>query len=285
MNTVNSVEFVSEAGSILFPASFAAGWGLVKLDGWFGATGNKMPTRERPQADGAFPVSRVVRTSRVMSLDVECAFGSQGERESHLDELAAFGADGPVTMIVAGPNGRSARTVTIEESPYRNPTGVQSPIVSVDLIARDARRYAISSEVPWVSTPPPSSGRGLVWPAVSPLVWPGGGSSGRITITNGGLAPSAPEFRLRGGFSSALITCVETGSRIGLDRFVPSGSVVTVDTTERRATIDGQSDVSRWLRWREWELVPPGSSRSYQFDVSGPVDSPTLEGRVLSAWP
>lgn len=117
-----------------------------------------------------------------------------------------------------------------------------------------------------------------------PLIWPGGGSSGRITLTNTGKAPSSPQFRLLGGFDSALITSAETGARIGFDRLVPDGSVVSIDTAQHRATIDGQSDVSRWLRWREWEMVPPGESRSYQFDVVGPVGTPKLEGRVLSAW-
>jgi hypothetical protein len=91
-------------------------------------------------------------------------------------------------------------------------------------------------------------------------------------------------FRLYGGFSTALITSVETGARIGLDRLVPAGSVVTIDTAQHAATIDGQSDVSRWLRWREWELIPGGESRTYQFDATVPVGSPILEGRVLSAW-
>lgn len=65
--------------------------------------------------------------------------------------------------------------------------------------------------------------------------------------------------------------CLETGARIGFNRSVPVGSEVVIDTANRRATIDGQSDVSRWLQFREWELVPAGASRTFQFDATGVV--------------
>lgn len=284
MSEANSVELVNDSASLLIPASLSEGWGLVDLEGWFGATENKVPVTERPQADGAFAASKVLRTSRVVSFRVSHGSYDQATREQGVDELSAFGAKQPVMMIVDGPGGRTARTVTIESTQYLNRTGFEAPVVAVDVIARDPRRYAVSSDVPWQQTGPPTAGNGIVWPLVWPLVWPGGGSSGRVTLTNLGTAPSAPQFRLYGGFSSALITSVETGARIGLDRLVPEGSVVVIDTAEHRATIDGQSDVSRWLRWREWELIPPGESRSYQFDITGAVGTPILEGRVLSAW-
>lgn len=284
MSAASSVELFDGSTSLFVPASYSAGWGLVELEGWFGLSDNKVPVNERPQADGAFSTSRVLRTSRVVSFRAEFATASQGDRESAVDALSAFGAKVPVSMIVDGPGGRSARAVTVESVQYLNPSGVGLGLVAVDCIAHDPRRYAVSADVPWQSTGPASSGVGRTWPAIRPLVWPMGGSSGRITLTNSGKAPSAPQFRLVGGFSSVLITSAETGARIGFDRPVPVGSVVTIDTERHVATIDGQSDVSRWLRWREWELVPAGESRSYQFDVTGAVGSPVLEGRVLSAW-
>lgn len=273
-----------ELGPITFEDVAFTGWSFSDLVDWWGQTEDKFDVVERPQAHGAFEVNRSLRSSRAPSFSATFIGGTQADAEEAFDVLSGVGADGPVTMIVTTPAGRSARTVTVERVAPADHHGRPYGRVSVDLIARDPRRYEVDSDVPWVQTGPPSAGNGLVWPAVWPLIWPGGGSSGRITLTNRGKAPSAPQFRLYGGFASALVTCVESGARIGLDRVVAPGSVVSVDTALHTATIDGQSDVSRWLRWREWELVPPGESRTFQFDVTGPSGSPVLEGRVLSAW-
>lgn len=277
-----------QLGSLLLADFAEEGWAFSKLVDWWGLTDDKGEVVERPQAHGAFDVNESLRASRAISFEATFITSSQASAERAFDQLSSIGATGPVRTVVTSPAGRTARRVTVERVTPLNHRGQiagrVARVCAVDLIARDPRRYTLSEDSPWASTLPPSPGAGLVWPAVWPLIWPGGGSSGRITVTNEGTAPSAPEFRLAGGFSSALITCVETGARIGLDRLVLPGSVVVIDTELHRASIDEQSDVSRWLRWREWELVPAGESRSYQLDVTGPVGSPTLEGRVLSAW-
>lgn len=277
-----------QLGPILFEDFASQGWSFASLVDWLGSTDDKREVVERPQAHGAYDVTTSLRASRAISFRATFVCASQADGEGALDEISSVGADGPVVMIVTTPAGRTARRVTVERVTPVKHQGQKFGRVTVQadvyLIARDPRRYEVDTDVPWVQTGPPSAGNGLVWPAVWPLIWPGGGSSGRITLTNRGKAPSAPQFRLYGGFASALVTCVESGARIGLDRVVGPGSVVSVDTALHTATIDGQSDVSRWLRWREWELVPPGESRTFQFDVTGPSGSPVLEGRVLSAW-
>lgn len=273
-----------QLGPLTFEESGAAGWVFSDLIDWFGQTDDKDEEEERPQAHGAFESSKALRTSRAISFNAAYLGDSQAEVEDAFDTLAAVGAEGPVEVILTTDSGRSGRRVKVKVSTPKDHHGRPIGEVAVDMIAADPRRYALEEDSPWVSTEPPSAGAGLVWPAAWPLIWPGGGSSGRITLTNTGKAPTAPMFRLEGGFSSALITTVETGARIGLDRLLPVGSFVIVDTKLHRATIDGQSDVSRWLRWREWALIPAGESRTYQFDVTAPVGAPVLRGRALDAW-
>lgn len=274
-----------ELGGITFEDVAFDGWSFTGLTDWWGQTARKGGVEERPLADGAFEESTVLRSSRAISFVAQYIGGAQADAENAFDDLAAVGASGPVEMIVRTPAGASARRVTVENVEPVDHRGRRFGQIAVDLIARDPRRYALGADVPWLTSGPPSPGLGRTWPAVWPLIWPGGGSSGRIALTNVGKASSAPQFRLLGGFSTAMITCVETGSRIGFDRFVPAGSVVEIDTSNHTATIDGQSDVSGWLRWREWEMVPAGETRTFQFDVTDAVGSPQLEGRVLSAWP
>lgn len=271
-----------QLGTITFSDYALNGWVFENLKDWFGQTDDKMSVTERPQSHGAFQVTKSLRSSRAPGFTAHYLGESQAEVESAVDELAAVGAQGPVTITVDAANGPTSRLVSVETSAVEDIlTGEITGTVAVDMIARDPRRYA---DAAWVETGPPEAGSGLVWPVVWPAIWPGGGSSGRVALVNSGRAPSAPTFRLLGGFSSALITNVDTGERIGFDRPTPVGSVVEIDVAGRRATIDGQSDVSRWLRWREWSDVPPLSTRSFQFDPVDPVGSPKLQGRVFPAW-
>lgn len=265
----DSVELIRGSQSILFVTGYQYGWYLSSFQDWLGTSDDKVGTRERPQAHGAFDVSKSLRTAKTPSFRVgHNSMGDAVAVEAAIDELSAIGADGPVTMRVATPAGVSERVVSIQVT-HLDTEGLATGSVAVDCVARDPRRYDVNPQS--VSTGPAEAGQGRTWPAVWPLVWPGGGVSGRITLTNSGRAPSAPTFILGGGFDTALITCLETGSRIGFDRLVPVGSSVVIDTAERRAVIDGQSDVSRWLRFREWELIPAGESRAFQFDATGVV--------------
>lgn len=266
------------------PTIAFGGWEFWDLLDWRGLPGSKGRQDDRPNAHGSFPTDRDWRVAKVISFRARFIGVSLEQTENAIDELAALGAELPVLMTVASPAGTTARLVRVSTIKPMDGNSRRFASVAINVTADDPLRYAPESEVPWQRTGPPSAGLGLVWPAVWPLTWPGGGDSGRVVLTNVGKAASAPVFRLQGGFSSALLTCAETGSRIGLDRPVPAGSVVEISVADRTATIDGQSDLGRWLRWREWELVPPGESRSFQFDVTDPSGSPILEGRVLSAW-
>ena len=281
---VNQITLIDGSRSLVFPAITSHGWYFHSLDGWYGQTANKLRGQERPQAHGAFRRNRALRTSRAFSFKTGYRNGTPEEVEDAIAELASFGAEGEITVIVEDARRRTQRVSNVDIIDDQDPTRRYTGDMLVGLTSDDQRRYEVAADVPWVQTGPPSPGLGRTWPAVRPLIWPGGGSSGRITLTNTGQAASAPQLRVQGGFSTALITCVETGSRIGLDRLVPPGSVVEFDMEAHTATIDGQSDVGRWIRWREWETVPRGETRTFQFDVTDPVGSPILEGRVLSAW-
>lgn len=282
---VNSITLIQGTRTLVLPAITSHGWYFYSLEGWYGQTANKLRGEERPQAHGAFRRTRALRTSRAVTFKTGYRDGTPEEVEAETLELSAFGAEGEIVMIVEDALGRTQRIVNVDIIDDQDTNRRYTGDILVGLTADDARRYQVDTDVSWLQTGPPSAGMGRTWPAVRPLIWPGGGSSGRIALANTGTASSAPQLRVRGGFGSTLITCVETGARIGLDRLVPDGSVVVFDFDAHTATIDGQSDVSRWIRWREWETIPRGETRTFQFDVTDPVGSPVLEGRVLSAWP
>lgn len=266
-SAITLMPLVGTGAPVTLPSYAPTGWSFLELVDWWGSTPAKGRAEERPQAHGAFEASRSLRSSRAISFTANFIGATQAEVEEAFDTLSAVGAEGPVLMTVTTPAGSSHRVVTVEDtSPTRHRGGSGIGGMAVDLIAADPRRYSPGE---WLSTTPPAPGQGIVWPVVWPAVWPGGGSSGRVELANTGKAPSAPVFRLLGGFASALITSVENGRRIGFDRPVPAGSMVEIDASTKRAVLDGQSDVSRWLRFREWTEVPGLLSRTFQFDADG----------------
>lgn len=263
-------------------AAVLHGWMFSELTGWSGQTSNKVPVVERPQGHGAFKRDRATRSSRAITASVGFLGRTVAETQEALEVLSALGAEGPVVMSVTDDLGTTFRTVSVETVDPDDPHERTLVEAEVHMIAEDPRRYMAGD---WVQTGPPSDGLGLVWPVVWPAVWPGGGSAGRVVLPNAGRAPSAPVFRLYGPFPSATVTCVENGRRYRFDRPVPAGSVVEISATvagTRRAVLDGQSDVSRWLKLREWVDVPGLSSRSFQFDTSDPAA--LMMAKVDSAW-
>lgn len=269
---MNTITLTDGARQIVFPAVTDHGWYFFNLRGWHGQTSDKIRTEERPQAHGAFASSRSLRSSRGISFEVAYRDGTTTEVEEAVAELSSFGAESPILMTVEDDLGTTRRTVKVDSIPDRDDNRLYTGDMMVGLVAEDSRRYGITPSA--ASTGPAQPGQGLVFPEVWPLVWPAGGSSGRITLTNTGKAPSAPTFVLRGGFDTAMITCIETGARLGLSRQVPVDSSVVIDTESRTAIIDGQSSVSRWIQFREWETIPPGVSRTYQLDATGIVSIP-----------
>lgn len=258
------------------------GWTFRDLSGWWGGSPAKTRAVERPTGHGSFRRGVVRRSGAAISFEVKYAGVDHVEVEDAYDELAAVGADGPVRLTVTTGDGATWRDVVVEDAGMSSTRNGPRGAGVVDVTADDPRRYA---DAAWVGpVGPPAGGVGLVWPVVWPAVWPGGGSDGRIVLTNPGKAPSSPVFRLAGGFDDATITTVESGARLMITRPTPEGSVVEVDVAGRRVFLDGQDLPSRWLRFREWEDVPPLSDRTFQVEMTGPVGAAGFSGKVFPAW-
>lgn len=106
-----------------------------------------------------------------------------------------------------------------------------------------------------------------------------GGSSGRVTLTNAGTAPSWPVHRIAGptpesGFE---IVDVASGKRLRFVGAVPAGSHLLIDTATGAATLDDVADRSSLLVMREWTPVLAGGDATLAFLPLGPVSTPSWE--------
>lgn len=270
--TVGGVVFDGDDSDIL----------LTSFTGWGDGASMRRTRQPRSRAHGEFS-EQGYQSGLSVGLEAELYTSSVDAQDALLKQVVGILADGSYgTMTVESGSETLWAVVGREGQPLitRDMYGILAR-VRLQFSSPDPRRYQAGT---WQETAPPSDGAGLVWPVVWPAVWPGGGNPGRISLVNSGTAPSSPVFRLVGGFSSAVITCTDTAARVGFDRVVTAGSYVDIDVANRTATINGQSDVSRFLRYREWEEVPAERTRTYQFDPVGASGSPLLRGRVDPAW-
>lgn len=247
------------------------------LKGWWSGVSSDVPTTKRPQMHGEFQGNGTL-DGRLIT--IEGIIHSVEDQGADINAISSVLADGSLgLLLIEEPSGSKwAYVRRVGEPDTKILVYGKTAAYQVRFRARDPRRYSTGE---WQSTPPPSPGAGLVFPAVWPAKWPGGGATGRVTLPNDGRAPAPVSLVLNGGFSSALITCVESGARVGFDRPIPAGTSVVIENG--RATLNGQ-DVSRWLRYREWTDVPGMLSRTFQLQVTDPVGTPTLAGKVDHAW-
>lgn len=271
-----------QLGPTTFDGSATTGWVFQELVDWYSLTDDKVGITEKPQSHGAFGAGRSLRSAAVVSFTAVYLGETAAEVLDAGERMAAALAESSVEMIVTDDLRASSRTVSVRVAQMKDHLGRPNGEFTFDCVARDPRRYSVGDT--WTSTGPATSGGGLVWPAVWPLVWQPGGADGRVALENRGSAPSSPVYRLRGGFTSATLTNVETAQRIGFTRPVPATSVVEIDTRTRQARIDGQSDVSRYLSIREWWDVAPYSTTRVQLDLTGADADAGLDAMVRSAW-
>lgn len=154
---------------------------------------------------------------------------------------------------------------------------------SIPLIAPDPVLYG-----PWQSetTGLPVAGGGVLSPVTSPFSEVGGGSPGRVTLTNGGNTLTTPELLIAGGGLSggAELVRIETGQRLRLEWPILPTNTVRFDTSEGQVWLDEQSPITGKLSRSEWWALGPGETATVQFSAIGDVTgSPQLTARWRDA--
>jgi hypothetical protein len=152
------------------------------------------------------------------------------------------------------------------------------------MLAVDPARYGPAESV---STGIAVAGSGYTWPAVWPADWGIGGVDGRVSVTNDGSVETWPIMQVTGGLSAGVeLVEVITGSRLRLDRQIPLGSTAYFNARTGRAYLDSTAnDISGFMTGRDWWSVPPGATRTVQFNPLGAVTgTPVLTVTIAPAY-
>lgn len=121
---------------------------------------------------------------------------------------------------------------------------------------------------------PPRSG-GITFP----ITFGAPGSTGRVTAVNTGTADTFSVFTVAGGRFEGGFTLVhvESGRQVRVDREIPMGSTVVIDSRKGTVLLNGTSPIPGSLTRSEWWPVPAGGTATVQFLANGATSgTPTL---------
>lgn len=260
-------------------------WFFRKLTDWNSLPDSKSDIVQRPTDHGAFGITRDLRGTIAPSFDGMYVGDSRADALQAQRDLKVDAARGSnVVMSLTDTDGVFTRRVSIRRIDVDDIRGGQVLTFTVYTVAPDPRMYGPTLTA---ATGLPTSGTGMVFPAVFPADFGTPGDPGQVTLTNAGTADTLPLLAVSGqldaGFS---IVEVATSRETRFERIVPAGSTVYVDTRTGRAYIDSPgSDVSGFLTRTDYPTVPAMQSRTLQFASLGSSSgTPQLVASWASAW-
>jgi len=244
-------------------------YNLIK-DWYSGPTGDSQQER-RDSGDGYFDEVDMDYNGLVVSFEGVCVDYDKVSLARKKARFAALRNNGlSIPVSVTDPLGKTTRYGKVLSTPIPHTRHLTSFSWAIDILFTDPLRYG---DLVSGSTGIPVATGGRTWPATWPLLWGGGGNDGRITLTNEGTAPAWPRFRATGGQAGGFrVSEVGTGKEIIVNRTIPLGSYVDLDSATESATIDGpNNNISGSLSKEEWWSVGPGETATFQFNPLGDV--------------
>lgn len=271
------VSFPEFPGVVLSTEEFGEGMYLADVLNWFDGTAARLENEPRYGDDGDYPEEPVFSEARYPIVVGGVRFSDPAryvEAKRIISQIWAHRF--PFTLQVDSGDGiRSAQVVRagkpvwdLRDAPYRM-------TFELPLKAADPRKYG---ELRTASTGLPVSGGGVQSPVISPFTELGGGSEGRVILTNTGTTDTFATFHVTGGLSGGVeLTRVETGERLRLEWPINPGNVITFDMAEGQVWIDDESPITGYLTRSQWWVLGAGETATVQFEGIGDVTgSPTL---------
>jgi hypothetical protein len=260
---------------------------VADITGWEGTPPARVDDVARPNAHGSFDAPA---WSGPRTVVVEGYCISPEERSALLGELgrsmALEGDEDARDLVVAF----AGRTLTAHARLTRYGTtlklwGVGHFGWQAEWWCGDPFRYGAESTL---STTLPEDVGALEFPLFdgTGLLEFGGtlGTTGRLTLTNPGSAPSWPALEAMGPLPSGFeVVEVASGKRLRWPRDVATGSVISLDSRTGSVSIDGTPGYEGYLTRRQWWSVPAGGESTVQFVALGSPDPTALLTATWSA--
>ncbi|PJN38987.1 hypothetical protein CG747_20825 [Streptomyces sp. CB02959] len=140
---------------------------------------------------------------------------------------------------------------------------------ALEVYCPDPRLYSLTEYTASTTAYSPSAGR--TYPLTYPRTYGSAGSSGRLTITNGGDSIAYPLLRIDGPVAQPVVEVISAAaggsntagdsSTLSITGTLQPGEYLTVDTRTRAVLLMGSAPRRDWVRaGSEWPVLPPGDS-------------------------
>lgn len=259
------------------------------LGSWYSGAESKTNINERAQGDGANGIDVDLRASAAFTFTGWYEGNTWADVLTMMDRFKqATITRRTIPVSVEDDLGVTSRIVSVRAAPLREDKLARAFDFAIDMHALDPLRYGPAVSV---STGLPTAGTGITYPITYPISYGVAGDPGRVTVSNPGTVDTFSLLEVTGGMSGGF-ELVEgtTGRTLRFERPIPDGSTIYLNPRTGRVSMDGPSDVSRYLTRSEFWSVPaavggvPGS-RLIQFNSLGVVTgNPTLTARTAPAY-
>ncbi|OII60859.1 hypothetical protein BJP40_08325 [Streptomyces sp. CC53] len=249
------------------------------LTGWGALPALDSGTVPRPAAHGAIPGQffAQVRTVGVEGLVVRAPRSRIGEVVETL-EAATVPVDDEQPLAVwldeRGPRlvwARCTRRALPVEAGYGLGTILGG---AIEWEASDPRRYGLVEHTATATLPAPEPG--LAFPLAFPLSFGAPGSTGAMTVHNGGNSATHPVIEIRGPVDLPSITNTTTGDILEYDLPLAAGDVLAIDTRAGAVTLNGHASRLYTATARSAPentfTLPPGASTLLYRAAPGSAD-------------
>lgn len=265
-------------------------WKFIAIEGWHSGPGTAVPQTQRIVSHGQFGQPGH-RTGKTLTIRGSLEAADRTLIPDALDTLAGILADGQFGTFQFTDRTQGSRHTRVQllDAPDVGAwDGSQTARYQLQLLAPDPYKYGSvsSSSTGFGATP---VGSGLVFalfPAPNVLDFGAAGSTGVVTLTNAGNAPSAVKFTVTGPTPSGgfVITDAATGKPITFLGTVPTGSTLVLDGSDGSVTIDGSADRLGDTIVTAWPTIAPGDSRDFLFSPLGGTSAAVLTASTTATY-
>ena len=267
-------------------------FGVRSLRGWDELPASRGDSPGRPLAHGGFDTP-VWSDERIVTLGGQIV---SPDRDALLAELSSV-----MTWAPGGGSGEDLRitragrtlTATARLTAFQTPTDLDWAVGVVPFViewrAADPLRYGDTVNAP---TGFAVQAGGLEFDLFTDgtshtgfLEFGQQGATGRVSVSNTGTAPTAPQFEITGPVPRFSVVHVQSGRRVSFAQAVAAGDRLLIDTATGVVVLNGGDvDYSGLLTRAEWAPIAPGETATFAFVADGPYDVGTLTVIARPAW-
>ena len=229
------------------PDAFGCTWWATVEEGWRSPPSPRLSRVDRPRRHGEVDPGQAWLPGRTMDLKGIVEAPDHPTLAAAGDRFAGLLADGNLATLVVDEDGIIRQAdARLGDAPTFDLVNPSLATWTLSLLMPDPLRYG-SGDAQSASTGLPAAAIGLTVPSTVPWVFASGGTSGRLTLTNSGTAPTRPEFTITGPVVNPRIEHSNSGRVLDFATTLGSTDSLLVRTDSGEVLLNGTENARNAL--------------------------------------